>query len=380
MDWQLSDDHRMLVDMVRDFAVKELAPLAAELDRTGRFPLENFVKMGELGLMGMNAPEAYGGSPMGSMALSLAITEVARACASTAVTMAVTNMVAEQIDLWGTDEQKAKLIPRVVGGQRPIGAFCLTEPEAGSDAGAVRTTAVRDGDGWVINGDKIFISHGEFASVYIVWARTGELPGAAGLSAFVVEREAPGILITDKIRKMGQHGSNTVSMKFDDCRIPADGLLGELNGGFKIAMTGLDGGRVNVASQALGIGWAALDASIEYAKIREQFGKPLAAMQAIQWKIADMGTTLEAARALIMQAAWLKENGRRYTREASMAKYFATDRLQDIVREAVQIHGGYGYTKEYVVERLMRDARITTIYEGTNEIQRIVIARELLRD
>jgi len=378
MNWELTDDQRMVVDMVRDFAANELAPQAAELDRTGRFPLETFVKMAELGLLGMNAPERFGGSPMGTVALSLAITEVARACASTAVTMAVTNMVAEQIDLWGTEEQKARLIPRVVAGERPIGAFCLTEPEAGSDAGAVRTTAVHDGSQWVINGEKIFISHGEYASVYIVWARTGTERGAAGLSAFLVERETPGVLITQQIRKMGQHGSNTVAMAFVDCRIPAENLLGELNGGFKVAMTGLDGGRINVASQALGIGQAALDASVEYAKIREQFGHPLASLQAIQWKIADMATALEASRALILRAAWLKENGLRHTREASMAKFFTTDRLQNIVREAVQIHGGYGYTKEYVVERLMRDARITTIYEGTNEIQRIVIARELL--
>ncbi|MDP8223609.1 MAG: acyl-CoA dehydrogenase family protein [Candidatus Lernaella stagnicola] len=380
MDWQLSDDHRMVVDMVKDFAANELAPQAAELDQTGRFPMESFVHMAELGLMGMNAPEEYGGSPMGTVALSLAITEVAKACASTAVTMAVTNMVAEQIDLWGTEAQKKAFIPQVVGGGQPIGAFCLTEPDAGSDAGAVATTAVLDGNQWVLNGTKTFISHGEYASVYIVWARTGDLPRASGLTAFLIEGGTPGIKVTRQIKKMGQHGSNTVEMAFEDCRIPKDNVLGEVNGGFRIAMTGLDGGRINVASQALGIGLAALEASVEYAKVREQFGKPLAKMQAIQWKIADMATLLEAGRQLILQAAWLKEQGKRHTRQAAMAKYFVTDRLQQIVREAVQIHGGYGYTKEYVVERLMRDARITTIYEGTNEIQRIVIARELLAD
>jgi alkylation response protein AidB-like acyl-CoA dehydrogenase len=379
MDWDLNDEQQQLVDMVKGFAAKEIRPLAPVLDRTGRFPMESFVKMAKLGLMGMNAPAEYGGSPMGPLALSLAITEVGYACASTAVTMAVTNMVAEQVDVWGTVEQKEKFIPPVVQGDRPIGAFCLTEAQAGSDAGALETAAVHDGDEWVINGKKIFISHGEFASVYIVWARTGG-PGATGLSAFLVEHGTPGVRVTRKIEKLGQHGSNTVEMAFEDCRIPLTNLLGEEGGGFRIAMTGLDGGRINVASQALGIARAALDESVRYAKDRHQFGKAISQLQAIQFKLADMATNVEAGRQLVLHAAWLKQQGRRYTREAAMAKYFVTDRLQDIVREAVQIHGGYGYVTEFPVEQLMRDARITTIYEGTNEIQRIVIARELLAE
>jgi alkylation response protein AidB-like acyl-CoA dehydrogenase len=314
------------------------------------------------------------------VALSLAVTEVARACASTAVTMSVTNMVGEAIAAFGTEEQKQRFIPRVVGGDYPIGSFCLTESNAGSDAAALKTKAVLAGDQWVLDGSKIFISHGAYASVLIVWARTGELPGAKGISAFIVEKDTPGLIIGKSEDKMGLRGSNTVALTFENCRIPKGNLLGELNQGFKIAMMALDGGRVGVSSQALGIGYAALDAVIEYARIREQFGQPIGSFGAIQHFVADMSTILEAARAMILRAAWLKENKKRFSLEASMAKLFITENLQKIVKDAVQIHGGYGYTKEYVVERLFRDARVTTIYEGTSEVQRIVIAREMLSD
>ena len=380
MDFQVTDDQRMVVEMVRDFAANELEKQAAELDETCRYPLETMRQMAELGLMGMNVPEEYGGSPMGAVALSLALTEVAYACASTAVTMSVTNMVAEAINAYGTQDQKKRFIPNVVGGEYPIGSFALSESGSGSDAAAMKTRAVLDGDQWVLNGSKIFISHGAYCSTMVVWARTGDEPGAQGISAFVVERGTPGLVIGKEEHKLGLRGSNTVALAFEDCRIPKDNLLGEVGKGFKIAMMALDGGRIGISSQCIGIGRAALDESVAYANIREQFGKPLARLQAIQWKLADMGTTLEAARLLTLQAAWRKEQGLGFSRQASMAKLFAGEKLQDIVREAVQIHGGYGYTKEYKVERLMRDARVATIYEGTSEVQRILIARDLLAD
>ncbi|MDP8223607.1 MAG: acyl-CoA dehydrogenase family protein [Candidatus Lernaella stagnicola] len=380
MHFEINDDQRMLVDMVRDFADNELKAQAAEIDQTERFPLESIRKMSELGLMGINVPEEYGGSPMGAVALSLAITEVAKACASTAVTMSVTNMVAEAINAFGTEEQKRTFIPKVVSGEFPMGSFSLSEPGAGSDAAALRTKAVLDGDHWVLNGSKIFISHGAFCSVMVVWARTSDDPGPKGISAFLVEKDTPGLIVGKEEHKLGLRGSNTVALAFEDCRIPKDNLLGELGGGFKIAMMALDGGRIGISSQCIGIGAAAIAEAASYAKVREQFGKPLAKMQAIQWKLADMATNLEAARLLTLQAAWRKQSGLKFSREASMAKLFAAENLQDIVREAVQIHGGYGYTKEYLVERLMRDARVVTIYEGTSEVQRIVIARDLLAD
>jgi alkylation response protein AidB-like acyl-CoA dehydrogenase len=380
VEWDLTEDQRLLVAMVRDFAEAKLRPQAAELDKTERFPIENLREMAALGLMGMTVPEQYGGSPMGHLAMSLAITELARGCAATAVTMGVTNMVAEAIFRHGTEAQKQRYIPRLVSGDRPIGSFCLTEPEAGSDAASLKTRAERDGDHWVLNGQKIFISHGDFASVFIVWARTGSEPGAKGVSCFLVERDTPGLVVSRLLPKMGQRGNHTVALAFENCRVPHENMLGELNRGFQIAMAGLDGGRINVASQALGMALAALDATVEYAKIREQFGQPIGRLGAIQEIVANISTQIEAARALILRAAWLRENKKRCGREASMAKLFTTEALQHIVKDAIQVHGGYGYTKEYVVERLFRDARVTTIYEGTSEIQRLVIARKLLKD
>ncbi len=380
MDWNLTDDQRMVRDMVRSFAEKKIRPIAAELDKTGRFPIENLREMAELGLTGMTVPAEYGGSPMGHLALSLTITEVARACAATAVTIAVTNMVGEAVFRHGTEAQKRRFIPLVTTGSQPIGSFCLTEPDAGSDAASLKTRAVRDGDFWVLNGEKMFISHGDAASVYIVWARTGDEPGAHGVSCILVEGGTPGVVVSRILPKMGQIGNHTVALKFEDCRVPAANLLGQLHRGFHIAMAGLDGGRINVASQALGVGLAALEASVEYAKIREQFGQPIGRFGAVQEQIANMATELEAARALTLRAAWMRENKIRCCREASMAKLYTTEALQRVVRAAVQIHGGYGYTKEYVVERLFRDARVTALYEGTSEIQRLVIARELLAE
>jgi alkylation response protein AidB-like acyl-CoA dehydrogenase len=380
MDWNLTDDQRLIVDMVHSFAEKELKPRAAELDRTGEFPLATMQRLADLGLMGMNVPAAYGGSEAGPVALSLALTEAARGCASTAVTMSVTNMVGEAIVKFGVEEQKRRLLPRLNSGPFPIGSFALTESSSGSDAASLKTRAVLQGDEWVVNGSKIFISHGAYASVMVVWVRTGDAPGADGISALLVERDTPGLIIGKHEDKMGLRGSNTVSLAFEDCRVPRANLLGRPGEGFKIAMMALDGGRIGIGSQAIGIGRAALEAAVDYAKVREQFGQPIGRLGAIQDKIADMATQLEAARALTLRAAWLKETGQRFGREASMAKLYASEALQRIVKEAVQIHGGYGYVKDYVVERLFRDARVATIYEGTSEIQRLVIARELLRD
>lgn len=380
MDFKFSEEHIMIRDMVRDFAEEQLKPMAPILDTEHRFPVENVKKMGQLGLMGMLVPEQYGGSDTGVIAYSLAITEIAKACASTAVTTSVTNMVAESIYKFGTEEQKQKYIPKIASGEYLAGAFALTESGAGSDATALKTTAVEDGEEWVLNGSKIFITSGDVAGVTIVMAFTDKELGGKGVSAFLVEKDTPGMIVGKKEEKMGQNGSSTVELVFDNCRVPKANMLGKRGSGFKIAMTALDGGRVGIGSLALGIGKAALEAAIKYSKDRNAFGGPIAQFQAIQWMIADDATALDAAQLLILRAAWMKENGiSPYTREASMAKVFATEAANKACNNAIQIHGGYGYTKEYHVERYYRDAKITTIYEGTSEIQRLVIARDLLK-
>jgi alkylation response protein AidB-like acyl-CoA dehydrogenase len=307
--------------------------------------------------------------------------EVARACASTAVTMAVTNMVGEVIAAFGTDEQKRRYNPKLASGEYMAGAFALSEPDAGSDPGGMSTTATRDGDSWVLDGQKQWITSGAYAGVMVVWARTGDretLPGTRGISCFLVEGGTPGLIIGKAEDKMGIRGSNTVSLTFDGCRVPATALLGELNSGFRIAMMALDGGRIGISSQAIGIARAALDESVQYARDRKQFDKAIAEFQGTQWKLADMAVELDAAHLLAMRAAWLKGKGRLFSREASMAKVFATEAANRICNKAVQIHGGYGYIREFAAERHLRDVRVTMIYEGTSEIQRIVIARSTL--
>ncbi len=374
-----TEEQQMIQDMVRNFARTELAPKARWRDETGTFPEEEYRRMAGLGLLGMNIPEAYGGADVGVVAYSLAVTELARADGAVAVGMAVTNMVAETILKFGNERLKNTYIPRITSGEAVAGAFGLTESASGSDAGSMKTTAVKDGDEWVLNGTKQFISSADHSGVFVVWARTNrDIKGAGGVSAFVVPAGTPGLILGKKEDKMGLRGSSTLELVFDDCRIPSDHLLGEEGRGFRVAMTALDGGRIGVSSQALGIGSAALDAARDYALERRQFGRPIADFQAIQWKLADMATEMEAARLLILQAAWLKENGRRFTKQASMAKVYATEAANRVCWEAVQIHGGYGYVKEYDVERYYRDVRVTTIYEGSSEVQRIVIAREVL--
>ncbi|HEY4884885.1 MAG TPA: acyl-CoA dehydrogenase family protein [Myxococcales bacterium] len=377
--FDLTEAQALVRNTARDYAQKTLAPIAAQLDREARFPREQLAELAELGLMGVNVPEQYGGAAAGAVAYALAMMEIAQGCASTAVTLAVTNLVAETIVRFGTEEQKKRYVPEITSGRFVAASFGLSEPHAGSDAGALRTTARRDGAEYVINGNKQWITSGDRAGVIIVWARTGE-PGTRGISAFLVEGGSKGLHVGRHEDKMGLRASSTVSLAFEDLRVPESAMLGPLGRGFPIALTALDSGRVGIACQAIGIGTAALDAATRYAKDRRAFGQPIADNQAIRFMLADAATELDAARLLALRAAAQKEAGKPFTREGSMAKVFATEKANKACDVAVQIHGGYGYIDEFPVERHYRDARITTIYEGSSEIQRIVIARHLLAD
>jgi len=378
MEFELTEEQRLVREMVRRFAENEIAPIADEIDRESRFPAETLRKMAELGLMTMLVPEAAGGTGMGAVAYCLALTEIGAACASHAVTTSVTNMVCEGIYRFGTPEQHARHIPRFASGEYAAGAFALTEPNAGSDAGSLRTTADRDGDAYVLNGTKVFITSGSYAGVYMVAAKTSRDAGKAGISVFLVERGTPGLKVGRKEEKMGQRASDTVELVLENCRVPAENLLGFEGDGFKIMLSSLDGGRIGISANSCGLARAALHSAVQYAKERRQFGKPIADFQAIQWKLADMATQLEAAQLLTWRAAQRKEAGKPYTQEASMAKVYATEMVQRVCREALQIHGGYGYVREYPAERYLRDAMAVTLYEGTSEVQRLVISRNLL--
>lgn len=378
--FELTEEQSLVQQTARDFAARELSPAAQQRDRDGTFPTAELAKLAELGLMGVNVPSAYGGAEAGVVAYSLAITELARGCPATTVAVAVTNMVAEVICQYGTEEQKRTYVQRITSGEYSCAAFALSEPQCGSDAGGLKTTARRTDDGWLINGTKQWITSGDHAGVSVVWARTNERPGPRGISAFLVEAGTPGMEVGKHEDKMGLRGSTTVPLVFEDCLVPGGALLSGEGQGFPIAMTALDGGRIGVASQALGIGLAALQEAKSYALERQSFGRPISAHQAIQWMLADCATELEAARLLTLRAALLKEQKLAFTREASMAKVYASETANRVCYRALQIHGGYGYTKDYAVERLTRDARVTTIYEGTSEIQRLVIGRDLTRD
>ncbi|MEW6439689.1 MAG: acyl-CoA dehydrogenase family protein [bacterium] len=378
MSWILTEEQRMIQMMVREFARKEIEPRAAENDRTGKFPADVISKMGELGLMGMMVPASYGGAEVGAVAYSVALQEIAYACASTAITMSVTNLCCEPIVHFGSDDQKRRWLPPVAGGDS-LGAFALTESEAGSDPGNMRTVAKRKGDDYRISGTKVFITNGGHAGTFILMARTQEGGGNKGLTAFLVSKDAPGLQIGAEEQKMGLRASNTVELILDDCIVPAEQRLGEEGQGFIVAMVALDSGRIGVASQAMGIAQACLDEAVRYSKERKQFGRYLSGFQAIAWMIADMTTELEAARLLTWQAARKKDLGLPFTQDASMAKLYASEMVNRAAYHALQIHGGYGYTKHFKVERLYRDARVTTLYEGTSEVQRIVISREALR-
>ncbi len=378
MQFEFNETQILVQRTARDFATREILPQAATLDREGRFPLELVAGLAKLGLLGVNVKPEYGGAGAGSLAYSLAMIEIARACASTAVTMAVTNMVAEVIQHFGTEAQRLEHVVKITSGEHVTGAFALSEPGAGSDPGAMTTSARETSDGWVLNGQKQWITNGGYAGVMVVWARTGG-PGTKGISCFLVEKGAKGLSIGREEDKLGLRASNTVPLTFDNLELPKSALLGELGGGFKIAMMALDGGRIGIGSQSVGIATAALDASVRYAKDRVQFGKPIADFQAIQWMLADSRTELDAASLLCWRAATLKEAGEPFSQEASMAKVFASEAANRICNRAVQVHGGYGYIREFPAERYLRDVRVTTIYEGTSQIQRVVIARELLR-
>ncbi len=379
MDFELNEIQTAIRDASRKFARERLAPGARDRDRGEIFPKAEVAEMASMGLMGVNIPEIYGGSAAGAVAYSLAMTEIAAGDASAAVTMGVTNMCAELIVKAGNEEQRQRYVPRLTSGEYVAGAFALSEPQAGSDPAAMATFATKDGERWVLNGAKQWITSGDTAGVMVVWARTSKDPGTKGISCFLVEGGTPGLLVGKAEDKMGLRASSTVPLTFEDCAIPSENLLGQVGEGFKWAMIALDGGRIGIGSQALGIGRAAMEASIDYATDRQAFGGPISDFQAIRFKIADMKTELDAARLLTLRAAWRKEHGLPFTREASMAKLFASEAANRVVDQAVQIHGGYGYVDEFPVERNMRDARVTTIYEGTSEIQRVVIAREILR-
>lgn len=380
MDFKLTSEQEMIRDMVRDFTEKSIKPVAALHDRERQFPFENIKKMAELGLMGMNIPVEYGGSEVGVIAYSLAITEIAKGCASHAVTTSVTNMVAEVIYEFGQEEIKRKHLPKLCSGEYPAGSFALTEPHAGSDAANIRTTALRRQDTYVLNGTKAFITSGEVAGVTVVWAVTDRnAKKGKGISAFLVERGTPGFRVGKSEEKLGHCASVLNELIFEDCVVPANHLLGKEGEGFKIAMMELDGGRIGIGSLSVGVGFAAIEFATQYVKEREAFGKPLSSFEAIQWMIADSYTNLEAAQLLVLRAAYLKENKLPFTKEASMAKLFATETARNVALRAVQMLGGYGYTKEYPVERYLRDIIGTTLYEGTSEVQRIVISREILQ-
>lgn len=366
--------------MVSDFAKNEIAPVAAEIDETDQFPSRIIKEMGSLGILGLPIPEEWGGVGADFISYISTIEEISKASATVGVILAVhTSVGTFPILNFGSEAQKKKYIPKLAAGEL-IGAFALTEPSAGSDAASIKTTAVKNGDHYILNGNKVFITNGGFADTYITFAVTDPTKGSKGISAFIVDKDTPGFTVGKKEKKMGLNGSSTTMLHFDNAIVPVYNLLGVEGDGFKIAMSNLDGGRIGIGAQALGIAQAALDASIKYAKERIQFGKSIANQQAIQFKLADMATKVEAARLLVYNAAFIKQNNGPSTKYASMAKVFASDIAMEVTTEAVQIFGGYGYTRDYPVERLFRDAKITQIYEGTNQIQRIVIANQLLKD
>ncbi len=378
MDFGGTEIQQAVAAAARKFATERADPAAARADREARFPEELIRELGGLGLLAVNIPAGYGGSEAGAVAYAMAVMEIARADCSLAVTMAVTNMVGETIAKFGTPEQKARCIPRLASSEWLAGAFGLSEPQAGSDPNSMSTRADLRGDRWVLNGSKQWITSGDRAGVIIVWARTDIGAGNRGITAFLVEGGTPGLSVGRHEEKMGLRSSSTVSLTFEDCEVPATAVLGELGHGLRVALSALDGGRIGIASQATGTIQAALQASVRYARDRRAFGRPIADFQAVSFALADMRTAHDAARMLTLRAAAQKEAGRPFGQEAAMAKLFASEAAQVAVSKAVQVHGGYGYVGDFPVERLFRDARVQTIYEGTSEIQRLVIARNIL--
>ncbi|WP_028784138.1 acyl-CoA dehydrogenase [Thalassobacillus devorans] len=380
MNFQLTEEQEMLRKMVRDFAKNEVEPTAAERDEEERFDREIFDKMAELGLTGIPWPEEYNGIGSDFVSYVIAVEELSRVCASTGVTLSAhISLASWPIYKFGNEEQKKTFLAQLASGEK-LGAYALSEPGAGSDVASMRTQAKLDGDHYVLNGSKVWITNGGVADIYIVFAKTDPDAGSRGISAFIVEKGTPGFTFGKKEKKLGIRSSPTTELIFEDCKVPKENLLGEEGKGFKIAMMTLDGGRNGIAAQAVGIAQGALDASVAYAKEREQFGKPIAQNQGVSFKLADMATDVEAARLLTYQAAYLESEGKPYAKASAMAKLYAGDAAMRHTVEAVQVYGGYGYTKDYPVERYMRDAKITQIYEGTNEIQRLVIGRMLTKE
>ena len=379
MDFELSEEQRFIQQAAREFADEAVRPGAAERDEKAVFPTELVEQLGELGFMGIAIPEEWGGTGAGHLGYLLALEEISRADASVGVIMSVNNSLAcEPIYRYGSEGLKEKYLKRLAGGEM-LGAYALTEPGAGSDAGALKTSALKNGDEYVLNGSKAFITNGDSCDVMIVYAKTDpEASGSKGISAFVVEKGTPGFEVGKHEDKLGIRGSDCVPITFEDCRVPAGNMLGEEGQGFKIALSTLNGGRIGIAAQALGIAQGALDVSIRYAKERHQFGRPISGFGAIQGFLADMGTSVEAARMLVYRASNLRDRGLEHASESAMAKLFASEKAVEVTKLGVQIHGGYGYTKAYPIERFYRDAKVCEIYEGTSEVQRLVIAKGLL--
>jgi alkylation response protein AidB-like acyl-CoA dehydrogenase len=378
MDFELTEEQRLIQETARDFADRELIPIAEKIDETREAPLEKVKMLGELGFLGMLVPEEYGGAGLDDVSYVLAMEEIARGCASTCVIMDVNNsLVCEPLRMFANEEQKQRVLVPLARGER-LGAYCLTEPEAGSDAGSLKTRAVLDGDDYVLNGTKIFVTNGGFANTFLVFANSDPEKGSRGITAFIVEEER-GVKRGTREKTLGIRGSTTYEIIFEDVRVPKANVLGEPGKGFKIAMEALDSGRIGIAAQAVGIARAAFERSVNHAKTRQQFGRSIAEFQAIQWKLADMAVKIEAAHLLTMRAAVLRDQGGDYVTASAMAKLYASRTAVEVADAAIQVHGGYGYTQEYHVERHYRDAKITELYEGTSEIQRLIIARRLLR-
>ena len=377
MEFKWNDEQQLMQTMFREFVDKELRPIAAELDEQERFPFELIPKMGEIGLLGIPVAEEFGGVGMGTLEYVMAVEEISKACASTGVTISAhTSLCCWPIEHFGTQEQKEKYLPDLATGEK-LGAFGLTEPNAGTDAAMQRTTAEDKGDHWLLNGSKVFITNGEVADVYVVFAMTDKAAGNKGISAFLLEKGMEGFSFGSHEKKMGIRASSTCELVFEDVKVPKENLLGELNKGFQIAMMTLDGGRIGIAAQALGIAQGAIDETVKYVKDRVQFGRPISKFQNTQFMLAEMQTRVDAARMLVYRAAAIKDAGEPYSSEAAMAKLFASETAREVTWRAVQLFGGYGYTRDYPVELMMRDAKITEIYEGTSEVQKMVISSRM---
>ncbi|MGG7059275.1 acyl-CoA dehydrogenase [Clostridium tertium] len=379
MNFQLTREQELIKKMVREFAVNEVKPIAAEIDETERFPMENVEKMAKLGMLGIPFSKEYGGAGGDTLSYIIAVEELSKVCATTGVIVSAhTSLCASLIEQFGTKQQKEKYLPELATG-RKLGAFGLTEPGAGTDAAGQQTVAILDGDNYILNGSKIFITNGGVADIFVIFAMTDKSKGTKGISAFIVEKNFEGFSVGKKEDKLGIRGSSTTELVMSNCIVPKENLVGQEGKGFGIAMKTLDGGRIGIASQALGIAEGAFEEAVNYMKERKQFGRPLSAFQGLQWMIAEMDTKIEAARHLVYKAAWLKDNKLPYSVDAARAKLYAAEVAMDVTTKAVQIFGGYGYTKEYPVERMMRDAKITEIYEGTSEVQKMVISGSALR-